>query len=210
MAGFNQFYLYDANGADSRHYGLALDQKISNKFFGGAEISQREIDTPYEWITGTGDVLYLKAKWKEEVGRVYLYWALHPWFAVTGEYQYERFERDPQNPGEDDFTKAETHRFPLGINFFHPSGIAAGFKATYVDQSVDYSTSGVSGPFIPGSDQFLVLDASLGYRLPKRYGLVMIEGKNLTNAGFRYQETDYANPRLYPSRMFIGKIIWNF
>ena len=70
-----------------------------------------------------------KVDWEERLGRAYLYWTPHKWFGLSAEYQYERFKRDRKFVAG--IKKAETHRVPLGINFYHPSGLSACLKATY-------------------------------------------------------------------------------
>ena len=46
----------------------------------------------------------------------------------------------------------------------------------------------VPGPgfsLTPNQDTFFVVDTSIGYRLPKRYGLISVEAKNLFDKNFR-------------------------
>ena len=44
--------------------------------------------------------------------------AAHEWLGLSAEYQYEDIERQDLTDG---VIRAETHRVPLGVNFFHPS-----------------------------------------------------------------------------------------
>lgn len=207
VAGFNQLY-DDVLGTHGWRYGAAIDQKFRRDLFGGLELSKRDIDVPWLRVTGTG-MLPDWTRWKEQLARVYLYWTPAAWLAVSGEYQYERFDHDSTFTGTDYFTKAETHRFPLGLNFFCPLGFTAGMKATYVDQEVDYYDNAADA-FIPGSDDFLVFDVSIGYRLPKRYGTLSIEMKNVFDEGFLFQDTDPASPSIYPERLIVGKFTVSF
>jgi len=57
-----------------------------------------------------------------------------------------------------------------------------------------------------GSDQFWIFDASAGYRLPKRWGIVSVEGKNLFNQSFQYQDTDVYHPIIQPGRTVYFKL----
>jgi len=66
------------------------------------------------------------------------------------------------------------------------------------------------GGVVSGDDQFWVFDASIGYRLPKRWGLITIEAKNLFNEEFNFQDTDPANPRIYPERLILAKFTLAF
>ena len=96
------------------------------------------------------------------------------------------------------FTELETHRFSLGAGFFHPSGFRARVKATYVDQDGEFGN--VFGIIIPGDDRFWVFDASVGYRLPKRFGLITLVAKNIFDAKFNFQDTDPENPSIISDR----------
>ena len=64
--------------------------------------------------------------------------------------------------------------------------------------------------FLPDDDQFWVLDASLGFRFPGRLGLITVEGKNLLDQEFKFQDTDPANPRIAPERFILGRISLSF
>jgi len=59
-------------------------------------------------------------------------------------------------------------------------------------------------------DHFWVVDASLSYRLPKRYGLITLEVRNLFDEEFNFQDTDALNPQIQPDRMILGKIILSY
>jgi outer membrane receptor protein involved in Fe transport len=106
----------------------------------------------------------------------------------------------------------KTHRVPLGINFYHPSGFSAQLKATYIHQDGKFQPQ-FSPWFIRGEDQFCVVDAVINYRLPKRYGLISFGVKNLFNKSFKYQDTDVQmgavnnalSPTIQPKRFIFGK-----
>jgi tetratricopeptide (TPR) repeat protein len=202
VAGFNQFF---ADGPDTTawRYGFAIDQIISPSLFAGAEFSWRDLEIPALLLDVEPMVLRNDAK--ERVGRGYLYWTPHPWLAVAAEYLYERFQRplDFFNFGFD--TDIETHRVPLSVGFFHPSGFLATVKASYVYQRAD-----LGDPTASGSDHFWVVDASLGYRLPKRLGIVTLEAKNVLNERFHFQDTDPTNPRLYPERLILLRVTLSY
>ena len=55
-------------------------------------------------------------------------------------------------------------------------------------------------------DRFWLCDAAVSYRLPERYGMVIIGAKNLFNQSFKFYDTDESNPSVQPSRMFFAKI----
>ena len=55
-----------------------------------------------------------------------------------------------------------------------------------------------------------MLDASIGYRLPKRFGLITLEGRNLLDHRFRYNDNDFGNPTLYPERLILLRLTLAF
>ena len=110
--------------------------------------------------------------------------------------------------GEEGILEVDTHRIPLGISFFHPLGFNARLKATYIDQEGEFEDA--SGMILPGDDQFWVVDASIVYRLPKRWGLITIEVRNLFDENFNFQDMDAANPGIYPERLIFGKFTLAF
>jgi hypothetical protein len=109
---------------------------------------------------------------------------------LSADYQYERFDRDKE------FTigirKITTHSVPLGMNFFHPSGLSTSLKATFFDQDGDFERVNASGTgiFESGKDHFWVVDAAISYRLPKRFGFITLGARNLFDNSFKYYDTD--------------------
>jgi tetratricopeptide (TPR) repeat protein len=204
VAGFNQFFA-DAEGTESWRWGLALDQKLAANTWGGLEYSERDLEVPFEQIDFTSEMpvsQIMNADWEERIARAYIYWAPHKWLALSAEYLYERFERDPG------FTAGildlKTHRLPLGINFLHPSGLGARLKTTWIDQDGTFEPQLAFFP-VDGVESFWLVDASIDYRLPKRWGLVSAGAKNLFDEEFKYQETDRLNPSVQPERLFFFK-----
>ncbi len=201
VAGFNQFF-DDANATEAWVYGGAVDQKISQNLFGGAEFSYRKMDVPF--LDASGPVtVFQKADWKESVGRLYLYWALHKWLALRGGYGYEKFDRDDRN--SEGIREAKTHSVPLGANFSHPSGLSAGLNATYYRQDGEFLRK-ADLSFATGTSRFWVVDLPVSYRLPKRYGFVSVGATNLFDKKFDFADTDVANPRMQPGRSIYGKV----
>ena len=148
------------------------------------------------------------ADWEERFGRAYLYWTPRDGFAISVEYSYERFShRD--HVGREEINLLKTHRFPLGFSYFHPCGFIARLNPTYVDQEGVFGDP-FFGPPLKDDDKFWVVDATIGYRLPNRWGLVSIEAKNLLDEEFKFQDTDPANPTIYPERLILGKITLAF
>jgi Tfp pilus assembly protein PilF/opacity protein-like surface antigen len=204
IAGFNQFF-DDDNATEAWLYGIGVDQKFANNVYGGIEYSQRDTDVPI-FMTETGRPKVEHFDGKERFGRAYLYWTPHKWLALRAEYQDERLDGD-----EVIFwaSKVRTKRVPLGVSFFHPSGFIATFKATYIDQDGEFMNQ-QSGNVSPGSDHFWLADALVGYRLPKRFGLITVGAKNLFDKSFNYHDIDYENPTIQPKRLIFGKVTLAF
>jgi tetratricopeptide (TPR) repeat protein len=201
VAGFNQFY-DDIDATKSWRYGVAIDQKFLHNVYGGVEFSKRDLKVPFVDLTVTPTEIR-RAGWDEYLGRAYLFWTPHPWVALRAEYQYERFKR------AEEFTffikDLKTHSVPLGVNFIHPSGLSVSTQATYYNQDATVFPQGADD-FASGTSDFWILDAAIGYRLPKRYGLITVGVTNLLDKKFRYQESDLKNPRIQPDRMAFARV----
>jgi tetratricopeptide (TPR) repeat protein len=211
VAGFNQFF-DDGEGADVWRYGIGIDQKLSVKLYAGAEYSKRYLK---EKGTAPPDPAVQEFGSEEYLYRFYLYWTPLSWLAAGPEYQFERFKNPLEFSKDEQITRLNTHRFSLGISFFHPSGFKARLKPTYVDQDGEFvlQPTGPPPPFFiskPGENRFWVFDVSIGYRLPKRRGSITIEAKNLFDETFRFQDTDPSNPSIYPERLILARFTLAF
>ena len=199
VAGFNQFY-DDVNLTEAWRYGTALDQKFAANLFGGVELSVRDLITPVAFIGDDGAPVDQDLDWREYSSRLYLFATPSDRISLKAEYILERFDRDTVGP-----EKLITHRVPLGVRFFDPSGLGGFLTATYWNQ--DGRFAGFSGPVqSSGHDQFWLVDAGISYRLPKRYGMVSIGATNLTDEDFQFFEVDFDNPTILPMRSLIARI----
>jgi hypothetical protein len=212
VAGFNQFF-DDVNGTEAWRYGVAADQKFSETVYGGVELSRRDLSVP---IFGPTLDVIRKEDRDEKLLRCYLYWTPWSYLALSAEYQYEDIERD-YIPGAVDLTlltpaETRTHRVPLGINVFHPNGLFLKLQATYLDHEVDFPN--LAGGVDTSSEDFWIADVSVGYRLPKRYGIASLTVKNLFDEDFNFQDTDLAGepriPSIQPDRSIVGSVTLSF
>jgi hypothetical protein len=192
VAGFNQFY-DDLNATKAWVYGAALDQKFSQKIYGGLEGTYRDMKVPFFNQVAAATFEAEEDKWDEYLGRAYLYWTPHEWLALRAEYH--------------GLIRAETHSVPLGVNFFHPSGLSCGLKTTYYDQDGKFARRVIIGaPTEKADDNFWLVDAAISYRFPKRYGFFTIGVTNLFDEDFNYFDIDSDNPSIQPDRFIFGKV----
>jgi hypothetical protein len=203
VAGFNQFY-DDGNATKAWVYGAAVDQKFSQSVYGGVEGTYRDMKVPFFNETAPGVFEAETDKWDEWLGRAYLYWTPHEWLALRAEYRYEDYKRKGFTGG---LIRAETHSVPVGVNFFHPSGLSCGLKTTYYDQDGKFERRVTLGaPDEKADDSFWLVDAAINYRFPKRYGFFSLGVTNLFDEDFNYYDIDALNPSIQPDRAILGKI----
>jgi len=205
VAGFNQFY-DDPSGTHGWSWGAAVDQKIGRRVFVGAEGSWRELQIPHQ-ILGAGGIVVEREPSREKLARAYFFLTPFDWAALRAEYQFEDIRRDDALAFA--FTKVQTHRVPLGVQLFHPSGVSVAFVATYLDQEGVFLRNSTF-TFEDGSRDFWMFDAGIRYRLPKRYGFVAFGVNNFLDEDSPYQSTDVRNPDLRPGRLFYGKVTLAF
>jgi outer membrane receptor protein involved in Fe transport len=200
VAGFNQFF-DDFTGAEARRYGIAIDQKFNTDLYGGLEFSARELTIP---IDSTSTI-----NWDERSYRGYLNWSPNNQLSATIAYQLEEFMRDERVSNVPGTT---THQAEAGVRFFHDSGFFYKVVAQYINQKV------VAPDFFdPASlrNQFVIVDAGLGYRLPKRFGIIGIELRNLFNERFNFQSfgiraIEGSVPSFIPDRTIFAKFTFAF
>ncbi len=207
VAGFNQFF-DDINATESFQYGGGLDWRLTEDLSVGAEATWRHLDEP---LLFDGDVVFEDRD--EQLHRAYLYWTPLPELALSGEFVYDRYKSeaglDVNLPRE-----VETISVPLIARYFHPSGFFAGVGATYVHQEVDRPDASLRAD---GTDSFFTVDAAIGWRLPNRLGIVSLEGRNLFDNEFKFQDDGFREFRDEPStspyipdRTIIGRVTLNF
>ena len=192
IAGFNQFF-DDLNDAEYALYGAGVDQKFSNDLFGGAEFFLRQIESPA--VEGDEEEI---DDWEENVFRTYLYWTLNPELAVGVEYWHEFF-KDERFGNPDDPDKSETEILPITLSYFHPAGGFGRLIGTYVSQDIDIV--GQSGNH--DQDDFMLVDAAVGYRLPKRMGVLSAEIRNVFDQDFDFKDMAIRSSQAFRSPLFL-------
>jgi len=105
----------------------------------------------------------------------------------------------------------ETTAFPVSARYFHENGLFAQLGATPVSQSLDVS------PTSTDRDDFLVVDASIGYRFPNRRAMIALEFNNIFDEHFLYRDQEYLgsllsvkNQPFIPDRSFLLRLTTSF
>jgi Flp pilus assembly protein TadD len=211
IAGFNQFF-DDTNGTRSRRYGIGIDTQFNDSMYLGIEASRREIERPI--LDPVSLNLKDKENEEEDLYRAYLYWALLSNWAISAEYEHEIFERDEESPSTDELKRIDTAVFPLGIRYIDPKGFFAELKATYVNQKVERSLA-ILDDSESLQDDFFLFDTAIGYRFPKRQGIISLQVLNVFDEEFDFQDVNYQtseakNPRFIPDRTLFLRFILGF
>jgi len=209
VSGFNQFY-DDPYGTDTTRYGFALDQHINSQLSTGIEISQRNLNAPY---LNTIEHQASYFSWREQNYHGYVYWMPTDRISVRLEYNYEDFFNRDYNLSKFN-PSTRTHTLPLTFSYFDPSGWFSQVKTTYVNQQVFVNnTDDNTGAY--QQDDFVLMDTSIGYRLPKRWGIIQFDIRNLLDQHFNYQSNNLRfltteQAPFFPCRSFYGRITLSF
>ncbi|QOJ25076.1 MAG: TonB-dependent receptor [Gammaproteobacteria bacterium] len=209
VAGFNQLF-DDINGTKSRRMGIGLDAHYKNKVLSGFEISNRDLSIP---IFSDSDIPKLSGQnhdfidQKENLYYVYLYGILHKNWTVKSEVRFEKLLRPPRS---DELNRIDTLSMPIGIDYFSPQGIFANLTGTFVHQKVNRR-----GEINDGVEKFFLVDASVGYRLPKRMGILSLEARNIFDETFLFQDINIQTSqsvvsRFVPTRTIFARVTLNF
>ncbi|MFM8331300.1 MAG: FecR domain-containing protein, partial [Candidatus Methylumidiphilus sp.] len=207
VAGFNQFF-DDLVGTVATRYGVALDHHVNAQLALGAELSQRDLNVPSAFLDG-GETAHA-AFWRERLYRGYLYWTPPgERVSISLEYSYEDFDNQDFLPDRGNPPSTRTHLLPVTISYFHPVGWFASVKTSYVNQQVDADGTGYQ------EDEFALVDLGLGYRLPKRLGIVQVDVRNLLDQSFRYQSYGLRTQAVeqapfFPERAVYGRVTLSF
>jgi len=182
IAGFNQIY-DDFLGSESDRYAFGVDHSFNSRLFGGLELSRRRVSRISD------DLVLLDEEQREFAHKAYLYFPIDSSFSLLSQYTYEKNERDYIDGNSDPYRPAmlTTQAFELSGNYFSKSGLFAKISGTHIAQDIEsiLSTTGTASD----SENFWISDATIGYRLPKRTGLVSLQVKNIFDKEFRYQST---------------------
>ena len=210
VAGFNQL-VDDFNGTKADQAAIGADLRLTPDLWVGVEGRYRDISAPQiDNEIDDSDILLRDAS--EGVATAYLYWTATERLAMTFELLGSRF-RQHENDAAGVPQGINSVLAPLSVRYFHPSGFFAVGGVEYVGQSVT-TGDGAGGEHEEWGDSWL-LDAAIGYRLPRRRGIVSLELNNLLDQDVHWQDdtfrsSEQQNRRFIPERSAMIRLNLNF
>lgn len=206
VAGFNQFF-EDGNGTNSWRSGVAFDKRFGRGLYSGVEFSMRKLEIPVR-IRGS----VTNRDNEERLIKFYLYSTPTTQVAWGADYQIERLEPDPTKlPPLQAFTESTMHLVGVELRAFLRSGWFLRARPQFVYQKGLFQAS-PDDPFTmaPADTQFAVLNASVGYRLPNRWGVAALDVQNLFDNSFRFQDSAPRESRILPKRLVTARLTVTF
>ncbi len=188
VAGFTQFF-DDPSATDAKRYGVGLDYEITHQLSFGAELTYNDMTRPLFDTSG----VVIDEDYEEYHHRSFLYWTLHPRVAVSTEYLFDSYQLENDQMVIERPIKLKTHTLPVTLSYFHPNGLYAKARGTFIDQQLERRLdSALIAETL--NDDFTLLDLSMGYRLPNRYGLINLSITNVFDTHFNYQDLNFLTP----------------
>jgi len=174
---FDDFTLTDA-----WLYGIAADQKFGPRLFGGLEFVARDLTRP----VGSD-----KTDWNERSYRAYLDWTLTSRLAATASFHLEEFDGDEVTQHLTPLSTT-TYNGKVGLRFFDPSGFFSHVEAVYANQWAEWPDVFATSSSI--HNEFILVNAGIGMRLPRRLGIVQLDIKNVFDERFDFQSLGPRSP----------------
>jgi Tfp pilus assembly protein PilF len=228
IAGFNQFY-DDLEKTDSWNYAAAYKQRFSNNLHFGFSTLFRDLETKISILdlsTQFPTESRQSLEYDDKHASLWLNWTPNLLWGFGIEYSYNDYNleeglkaADSSILAPDGILKLETHKIPVSITYFHPSGIMGNLTTTYHNQKGNFID--LSGFMTEsGDDEGLITDITLSYRFPSRRGIASIGVKNLFDEDLNFEDRnsyDALDPAATSSpssftgeRVVFGKISINF
>lgn len=201
VVGFNQFY-DDVVGTSSRFRVAAVDWRGA-RARAGVELGRQDAEVSTGLL---GPALGSPAPQQQRVRWTRLDTTWQPfarWVVGVGA-RLDTFDWNATIP-TDAPTYLRTARVPVRLRAFVPGGLSAEVAATWVEQRVRRLAD---SPVPAGSDNFVVADVSVRYRLPDRRGAVGLEVRNLFNRRFSYQDDDFRNTEAQLAQFLPVRRLW--
>jgi predicted Zn-dependent protease len=204
VSGFNQFY-EDVPGTTSWNYGVGLDQAFARIFFVGVSWLYRDLSIPeascpapdpFAGCSGQpGSVLFNRMS-HDNLASLYVNMVMGKYVSGSIDFTLDKRSFDtttisPLGLFQDRF---DTKKLRPQVRVFLPIGFFASVTGTRYDQQVDQFDDLTSSARMPQTAEFWLVDAAVGWRLPRRIGSISLEGTNLLDHQFNfYQQTIQEN-----------------
>jgi tetratricopeptide (TPR) repeat protein len=214
ISGFNQLY-DDIDLSDSWNYAISYQHIFSNSLQIGISSLYRDLETTIDTqdrstippTRATDDIEY-----DDKYANLWLNWTPSAHWALGLAYSYNHYNLEkelqlshPDILAPDGILKLETHKLPVTLSYFHPSGITGKLTTIYYDQK---------GKFIDrtankdeGEDQGMITDLAISYRFPNRLGTVSLGVKNLFDKDLNFEDRnsyDSTDPQSTSSPSFFS------
>ncbi len=177
IAGFAQFF-DDFDWTDAWTGAAGVDFRAASNVWVGAEYLYRSVDIPAPLGEATYD--------GEEQGLLgYANATVGDHLAVSAGVQFS----DNSTEAFGQPAEVRTLLLPVGARYFHPSGFFAAAEAIWVDQSAALTGSLFEESPPEVDEAGVLMNAAVGYRLPRNRGLLSLEIDNLFDRSFSLQNS---------------------
>jgi len=195
LVGFNQFFsgINDINGTDNRRVGVAVDQKFSPSLWFGSELSERRIRLLSSQIFATEDLVFRESDWSS-----YLNWTPSLQSSLSLGLEIERLSASSEALSPNLLHDARTTSASAEWRLFGRNGLFSKVRVSRVLQDGQFFDF-ASAAYAKGKSEGTLVDLGLGYRLPRRWGIVSFELRNALDDVFQFQEINPQNPS-FPRR----------
>ncbi len=202
IAGFSQL-LFGGTADRSNVTGLAVDHQVSTKLFAGWEATRRSTERGLAYPFNPPDMQVQTIDLRERSQQAYLYWTPTQRLGFSAKLEHGRYTNSPLDPVPPfGYSTLTIERLPLELRYFSPTGLMLGFRTSRIRDHGMFSSSTLPPNEVePGDDRFWLVDAFVGYRLPKRRGLLSLNADNLLDHHFRFQDVDPEDSTLIPERL---------
>ena len=206
LVGFNQFFsgINDINGTDTRLAGVGLTRRLTAALTLDAEWSRRLVGLTAAQIGAARDISFTETQLN-----AHAYWLPARSAAVSLGIEHERLAAPPDVQNPNLLARASTWVAPLQLRWFNDHGFVATLRATALRQRGEFFDA-TAGGYAPGRSQAVLLDFSIGRRLPDGRGLFTVELRNALDRRFSFQEINPQNTTLPRRRTALAKLSLNF